>query len=250
MKKNYKLRIFIYGKNALNDIKYISNTLETRLNDDIKYKVKPYCGVDTESKLEYFIFSTEINEDANENIKSYFIEHAEKENLLKANDEIKKAIIAHSNDSNNEKLNNEISKILLEYRHFYDILVICVDNLLDEDSKMAFNYFQGFSEEKTKQPFILFLTKKEDNPNVQNLFQFVTKEFFDKRNVFAYKFPTNDKETEEIQNFFRICVNYYNEAGNSDIKSVSQTFNILICGQAGVGKSCFINYFLQEKVEK
>jgi len=252
MKKDYKLRIFIYGKNALSDIKYISNTLETRLNDDIKYKVKPYCGVDTESKSKwkYFIFSTEINEDANETIKSYFIEHAEKENLLKANDRIKEVIKKHSNDSNNEILNNEISDILLEYRHFYDILVICVDNLLDEDSKMAFNYFQGFSEEKIKQPFILFLTKKEDNPNVQNLFQFVTKEFFDKRNLFAYKFPTNDKETEEIQKFFRRCMNYYHEVGNNDIKSEIQTFNILICGQAGVGKSCFINQFLQEKVAK
>ena len=38
MKKDYKLRIFIYGKNAINDIKYISNTVETRLDEDIKYK--------------------------------------------------------------------------------------------------------------------------------------------------------------------------------------------------------------------
>ena len=252
MKKDYKLRIFIYGKNAINDIKYISNTVETRLAEDIKYKVKPYFGIDTESKSkwEYFIFSTEINEDANETIKSYFMEHAEKENLLKANDEIKEAIKKHSNDSNNEELNNKISNILLDYRHFYDILVICVDNLLDEDSKMAFNYFQGFSEVKTKQPFILFLTKKEDNPNVLSLFQLVTKEFFDKRNVFAHKFPTNDKETEEVQNFFRRCMNYYHEAGNNDIKSEVQTFNVLICGQAGVGKSCFINQFLKEKVAK
>ena len=89
----------------------------------------------------------------------------------------------------------------MDYRHFYDILVICVDNLLDEDSKIALNYIQGFSEEKTKQPFILFLTKKEENPNIQNLFQFVTKEFFDKRNIFTHKLPTNDEETEEVQIF-------------------------------------------------
>lgn len=135
-----------------------------------------------------------MNEGANETIKSYFIEHAEKENLWKANDKIKKVIKNHSHNSTNEILNNEISDILLECRHFYDIIVIFVDNSLDEDSKMAFNYFQGFNEKKTIQSFILFLRKKEENPNVQNLFQLVTKEFFDKRNVFKHKFPSKKRQ--------------------------------------------------------
>ena len=43
MDKNYKLRIFIYGKEALNDIKYICKTIDTKFIKDYKYKVKPYC---------------------------------------------------------------------------------------------------------------------------------------------------------------------------------------------------------------
>ena len=96
---------------------------------------------------------------------------------------------------------------------------------------MAFIFFQGFNEKKTIQSFILFLTKKEENPNVQNLFQLVTKELFGRKNIFAHKFPTNDKE---IQKFFKKCMNYYHEAGNNDIKLEIQIFNNLICGQAGL----------------
>ena len=44
-------------------------------------------------------------------------------------------------------------------------------------------------------------------------------------------------------------MNYYHEVTNDD-KSGIQTFNILICGQAGTGKSTFINQFFQEKVAK
>jgi septin family protein len=43
-------------------------------------------------------------------------------------------------------------------------------------------------------------------------------------------------------------VYYYHEVGNSEINAQAQTFNILICGQAGVRKSSFINQFPHEKV--
>ena len=43
MEKNYKLRIFVYGKEALNYIKYICKTIDTKLHIVYKYKIKPYC---------------------------------------------------------------------------------------------------------------------------------------------------------------------------------------------------------------
>ena len=71
-------------------------------------------------------------------------------------------------------LNEIISEILSQKRTFYDVLVIFVDNLLDEDSKLAFKYFQEISQNNIQQPFISFLTKKENNPNILDLFQFIT----------------------------------------------------------------------------
>jgi len=249
MEKDYKLKIYVYGKNALNDINHICGDLETNIVDDIRHKIKLFYAVDKTSKWDYYLFSTEISEDTNEIIKDYILKDGKEDNILKANSEIKSVMKDHENDLNNEALNKKISKILLKYRKFYDILVIIVDNLLDEDSKLAFDFFQGFNYIKSSQPFILFLTKKDDKPNIQSLLQTVTYEFFDKRNVYAFKFPTNEDEATKIQNFFRKCMNYYHEVTNDD-KSGIQTFNILICGQVGTGKSTFINQFFQQKVAK
>jgi len=65
---------------------------------------------------------------------------------------------------------------------------------------MAFNYFQGFNEKKTIQPLILFLTKKEENPNVQNLFQLVTKEFFVEEMYLHINFQ---QTTKKFRNFLK-----------------------------------------------
>ena len=108
----------------------------------------------------------------------------------------------------NEKLSKEISNISLKYRQFYDVLVISFNNLLDEDCKFAFQYFQGFSKIKAQQPFIIFLAKKENNPKITDLFQFITNEFFDNRNVYAFKFPNNEEEIEKINNIFIKFMNY------------------------------------------
>lgn len=43
---------------------------------------------------------------------------------------------------------------------------------------------------------------------------------------------------------------YYHEVRNIEINAQAQTFNILICGQVGAGKSSFINQFPHEKVIK
>lgn len=250
MKKDYKLRLFIYGKNALDDINYISKTIDPSTKQDNRYNIRPHVTRDKESNWEYLIFSGGINDEKNETIKKYLEDHYEKENMLKANDEIKQKVSEHSSDKNNDALNDEISELLLKYRNFYDILVICVDNLLDEDSISAFKFFQNFTSKRAQQPFILFLTKKDNNPNILGLFKFVTNEFFDKRNVFAHKFPTNDEEIDKISKIFIKCMYYYHEVGNGGLKNNNQTFNILICGPAGVGKSSFINQFLKEKTAK
>ena len=99
-----------------------------------------------------------------------------------------------------------------------------------------------------QQPFILFITNKDDNSKMSDLYQFITNEFFDKRNLFILKFDKSDEYIEKINKFFINCMNYYHEVGNNEINYQLNTFNILICGQAGVGKSTFINQFMQEKV--
>ena len=250
MKKDYKLRIFVYGKNAMDNIKYLCKSINTEFSQDNKYNIRPYVANDKESKWEYFIFDGEITKQKNEAIKSYLQSHFLNENMSKANDEIKKLVKRYSMDENNDRLNEEISNVLLQYRQFYDVLIILVDNLMDNDSKLAFEFFQGFTVKRAQQPFLLFLTKNEDNPNVLSLFKLVNNEFFDKRNVTVQKYPRNDEELDKIQKYFIKCMNYYHEVGNSGIINRNQTFNILICGPAGVGKSSFINQFLQEKIAK
>ena len=251
MEKNSRLRLFIYGKNALNDILNINKTLKLKLIDNNKYKIRPYFGIDTNTNWEYLIFQSKINEDYNNTIKDYLEEHYKSNNLCKVYYVIEKLIIPeYLKNENDDELNKKISDILLEYHKFYDILVICVDNLLDEDSKLAFKYFQGFSAIRAQQPFILFLTKKDDKPKIEVLFQFITNEFFDKRNVYSYKYPTNKEEIDKINQFFIKCMNYYQELGSCEIDFLSKYFNVLICGHSGVGKSSFINQFLQDKIAK
>ena len=247
---NYKLRLFVYGKNAFKDIKYIRKNIDDNLSEENKYNYKIYIALDKESKYEYFIINGEINEQRNKTIASYLKEHFQNENMTKANEEIGKVIYTHKLDETNEALNKEISNILLKYRKFYDVIVIIIDNLLDEDTQKALKFFQDISPIKAQQPFIFFLTKKENNPDIKNLLKLVTNEFFDKRNLFAYKFPTNEEEIEKINILFLKCMNYYHEVGNNNIRNPSHTFNILICGKAGVGKSSFINQFLQDKIAK
>ena len=45
-------------------------------------------------------------------------------------------------------------------------------------------------------------------------------------------------------------MNYYHEINNFNIIQSKYTFDILVCGQKGSGKSTFINQFLNEKLVK
>ena len=58
MEKNSRLRLFIYGKNALNDILNIDKTLKLKLIDNHKYNVRPYFSIDTNTNWEYLIFQS------------------------------------------------------------------------------------------------------------------------------------------------------------------------------------------------
>lgn len=240
MKKEGKLRIFIYGKDAIDDYKYLSKNLKPIFCQDKKYR---FVTVDKKTNWEYFIFPGEINEEKNKAIK---------ENLMKDIEKVNKFRVKNNTRENYNNLIKEDIDILnkhfseiFKYSNFYDILIISVDHILDKESILSFKFFQELI--SPIQPIILFLTKKEKNPNVLQLFQFITNESFDKRNIYAYKFPSNEQEIEHIDNFLIKCMNYYNNLGNTNIKNDSQYFNILVCGPSGAGKSTFINQFLQEK---
>ena len=242
-----KLRIFIYGKNALHDIEYLNPNIDKKYSQNKKNGINHLITIDRITKWEYFIFQGEINHDRNEVIKSYLEEHYKQNNYIKLDEKIRNVMKYKDAD---DRIFKEIADLKLKYIHFYDVLIISIDNLLDDDCKLAFNFFQDFTYVKNQQPFILFLTKKDNNPNVIDLFKYITNEYYDKRNVFAYKFPTNEEEIENIHKFFIKCMNYYHELGNDNKKQDSKFFNILICGPSGTGKSTFINQILHEKLAK
>ena len=159
-----------------------------------------------------------------------------------------------------EENNSTISNLIEEdfnNMDFFDIIVITVKNILDEKSKLFFEYFQNFSKQRVKQPFILFISKEEENPNVEKLYDLITNEYFDKRTLYALKYPSlkNENETKNILEIICKFRNYFHEEGDSfesfnEEISTNYKFNILICGRAGTGKSTFINQFLGERKAK
>lgn len=98
-------------------------------------------------------------------------------------------------DEIKEECNKLISIFLkenFERTDFYDIIIVTVNNLLDKESKIFFNYLEKFSSIKSKQPFLLYITKNEDNPNVEQLYSLIANEYFDKRGLFVLKYPSNE----------------------------------------------------------
>ena len=159
-------------------------------------------------------------------------------------------------EDNNEFIAYKIGQDFLN-KDFYDIIVVTVNSLLDENSILFFKHFQNFSNQKSKQPFILFITKEEEEPKVETLFNLITNEYFDKRTIYALKYPSfsNGNENKYILELICKFRNYYHEEGDSfqafnENIGTNYKFNILVCGRAGTGKSSFINNLLGERKAK
>ena len=238
MSKIAGLNIFCYGSDDLSNIIQTMNHFVEKNDNEIEYSVSN----NSEETWKYFIFKGEINEKKNEVIKKMILQHFKDEDMITAYHEIKDINYVEDRDK-------KVKEILRKYRKFFDILILSVKKLLDDNSKELFKFFHNISDIKTQQPFILFLTKEEDDPKVEQLYELITNEFYDKRNLFAFKFPKNEDEKLKINQFFIKCMNYYHEISLPKFDNF-YSFNILICGPAGAGKSTFINQFLQEKQAK
>ena len=159
-------------------------------------------------------------------------------------------------EANNTLIINYIKDDFLE-EEFNDIIIVTVNKLLDENTIKFLSQFQNFTTQISKQPLILFLTKEEENPNIEELYTLITNYYFDKRNIYALKYPSisDEKESKLIMDFINKSMSYYHEYGdlydsvNDDILS-NYKLNILMCGKAGTGKSSFVNKFLNEKRAK
>ena len=216
-KNDGKIRIYFYGENLIDKI--IENEIKPPEQKISVNHINYFKGFNIALNWEYFIFN-EITEESN-------------------------------------KIIGELIFNDFEIRDFYDIIIVTVNDLLDEKSKIFFKYFQNYSTQKANQPFILYLTKEEENPNVKNLYELIINEDFDKRNLFALKYPLFNKENEKKNFLDQICRfrNYFHEEGDS-YESFNEElysdykFNILVCGKAGTGKSSFINKFLNDKRAK
>ena len=78
-------------------------------------------------------------------LKIHQKEYYQSENALNYNDEIQNIILNILDDDNICELNRDISKILSIDNKFCDVFAFFVDNLLNEDSKFYFKFFQVFS---------------------------------------------------------------------------------------------------------
>ena len=78
--KGNKLRIYIYGKTALNDINYLNKKLYVNLE---QAKNNVYKVNDNQSNTEYLIIPGEINAEKNNIINDYLMKNYQDENLLK-----------------------------------------------------------------------------------------------------------------------------------------------------------------------
>lgn len=254
--KNLKLNIILYGVNALDDSYSIFEKDNIKPIEENKYNIPIKIANDGKG-WKYFIISGPINEDKNETIKTILTEHIQSENLIEVKEEIQKMKkdLENKNSSELVKLSKEISHKLSQNRKFYDVLIIIVDKLISESSKSIFEFFQNFSVKKAEQPFILYLTKDDKNPNVEQLYQSINSDKinidFDKRNLSAFTFPQTVEDFKNFNNYLMKCLYYYHEKGTlTNDKDISHSFNIVVCGPAGAGKSSFINQFLQEKQAK
>ena len=224
------LNIIIYGKNSFEDINKLVGKSPDFFTKSTKYENMHYFE---EKDLNWIYFL--IQGDYDKKTKDLIYR------ILK--DHYKQLFCINIFDEEN---NSKETHILL------DCLITCVDKLSDDNSKKIFNDIQNYSKLILKQPFVLFLTKKENDPDIEEFWPLITNQYYDRRNIFALKFPSIPEEREIINKKLNYFYDYYNLRTSSDeIKNkANNTLNILIIGQSGVGKSTLINLLQGEKIAK
>lgn len=223
------LNVIIYGKNILADINHLINKVPS-IDVHSKFKNTHYF-IEEETNWTYFLIQSEYNKKAKDIIEGILKDHYK--------EKFKINFFDLKDDSEKAKEKN----ILL------DTLIICVDKLEDKDSKEIFKDIQNYSRCTSKLPFVIFLTKKENKPDIEQYWELITNSFFDRRNIFAYKFPSRPEERSIIYEKLTYFCNYYNSRGSTDTNK-NNSLNILIAGQAGAGKSTLQNLLQGEKIAR
>ena len=167
------LNVIIYGKNILADIHKIvegvnSPTISSSF-PETHYFVEEYSG------WKYFLIQMDYGPKVKQTITNILKEHYKEE-----------FEISFFDDKN--------SKMKVKKNILLDVLLICVDKLEDKDSKLILKDIQNYTRCTSKLPFIIFLTLKEDNPDIEIFYDLIENKFFDVRNLFAYKFPQTLEE--------------------------------------------------------
>lgn len=88
-----------------------------------------------------------------------------------------------------------ISEMKTKKNILLDVLIICVDKLEDEISKNIFKDIQNYSRCTSKLPFVIFLTKKESNPDIEVFWELIKNNFLiEEMYLFFINFPLIQKK--------------------------------------------------------
>ena len=163
------------------------------------------------------------------------------------------------NECNLELIMNKI-KSDYDPLTFKDIIVCFIENSLDNAKEVI----KFFSKQKILyHTFITFITTNNEIQTKKSLYKFINEDLeddFDPRNIDVIKYDSNDITPLFSLLFYKSC--YFNEMGNevilpsndslkiSQSKRLIHSFNILIIGKPGSGKSTFINVLNGGKVAK
>ena len=216
--ENPKINLIIFGENASMDIHNIIN-INMRLDKYLDYNCQKF--IDKTGKMDFFIYQNKFGD----------------KTIEKTFKNIEKMLKDHYKNKIDIKF---LGKNSFQKRKILrDVLIFIVDKLEDNNTETIFKQFEKYSNLPSKQPFMLFLTKQENNPDIESLWGSITNSNLDKRNLFALKFPQNSTDKEEILNLLNYFFDYYHDCYSS--RNNFASLNLLICGKAGAGKSTLIN---------
>ena len=222
------LNVIIYGKNILADIHKI---VECNINPALSSSFpETYYFSEENSGWKYFLIQNDYEPKVKQTITNILKEHYKEE-----------FEISFFDDKN--------SKMKVKKNILLDVLLICVDKLEDKDSKLILKDIQNYTRCTSKLPFIIFLTLKEDNPDIEIFYDLIENKFFDVRNLFAYKFPQTLEEKNQLKKKLNFFSNYYNSIASNYPKKIN-SLNIMLVGEAGTGKSTLLNLLQGEKISR